>query len=223
MKLVPIELNGVRVLTTAQLAESYGSDNQTLVNNFNRNKDRYTEGKHFIALRDQAKRDFINQNQIDLGSKNAAVLYLWTEKGSWLHAKSLNSDRAWEAYEMLVDDYYSLKQPIDPFAALSPELRSIILVDSKVQKLEHRVEEIDSKVETQITLTQGEQRRIQKAVSAKVHELAEDKDSRSPLYQELYREIKDRWAVPSYRDLLRKDILTVLKYIDAWMPRRVEA
>ena len=31
-----------------------------------------------------------------------------TEKGAWLHAKSLNTDQAWEAYESLVDDYYRL-------------------------------------------------------------------------------------------------------------------
>jgi phage antirepressor YoqD-like protein len=27
-----------------------------------------------------------------------------------MHAKSLNTDKAWDAYEMLVDDYYSLKE-----------------------------------------------------------------------------------------------------------------
>jgi hypothetical protein len=33
-------------------------------------------------------------------------LYLWTEKGALLQAKSLNTDKAWEMYENLVDDYY---------------------------------------------------------------------------------------------------------------------
>lgn len=99
-----------RVLTTAQLASSFGTGIQIITNNFNRNKDRYTIGKHFIALSDQEKRDFLNQHQIDLGSKNASILYLWTEKGAWMHAKSLNTDQAWDAYEMLVDDYYSIKE-----------------------------------------------------------------------------------------------------------------
>lgn len=108
--LIPIDHQGQRILTTAQLAESYEADSQLIVNNFNRNKDRYKEGKHYFALEDDAKRMFIDQHQIDLGSKNAKTIYLWTEKGAWLHAKSLNTDKAWEAYEMLVDDYYTVKQ-----------------------------------------------------------------------------------------------------------------
>ncbi len=104
-----INHNGQRVLTTTQLAESYGTEVQILTNNFNRNKARYKEGKHYIALEGQEKRDFLNLHQNDLGSKNASVLYLWTEKGAWMHAKSLNTDQAWEAYEILVDDYYRVK------------------------------------------------------------------------------------------------------------------
>jgi len=42
------------------------------------------------------------------------LLHLWTEKGAWLHAKSLNTDKAWEAYETLVDDYYAVKQLVKP-------------------------------------------------------------------------------------------------------------
>ena len=76
-----VEQAGQRVLTTAQLAESYGTDKQIIINNFNRNKERYKEGKHFVALEGREKNNFINQHQIDLGSKNAKTLYLWTQKG----------------------------------------------------------------------------------------------------------------------------------------------
>jgi phage antirepressor YoqD-like protein len=100
-----IEESGQRVLTTAQLAEAYGTEVQIIVNNFNRNKDRYKLGKHFNLLTGDELKDFRAKNQIDL-SLNTNKLYLWTEKGAWLHAKSLNTDQAWEAYEMLVDDYY---------------------------------------------------------------------------------------------------------------------
>jgi len=106
--LIPIEYQGQRILTTSQLAESYESDAQLIVNNFNRNKERYTEGKHYILLEGAALKDFRAKNQIDL-PPNINKLYLWPEKGAWLHAKSLNTDKAWEAYEMLVDDYYAVK------------------------------------------------------------------------------------------------------------------
>lgn len=36
-------------------------------------------------------------------------MYRWTKKGTWMRAKSLNTDKIWEAYDMLVDDYYQVK------------------------------------------------------------------------------------------------------------------
>ncbi|GAF14901.1 hypothetical protein JCM19046_3538 [Bacillus sp. JCM 19046] len=123
MYLTVIEKEGQRVLTTNQLADSYGATKQLIVNNFNRNKNRYKEGKHYIALMGEEKKAFIDQHQIDLGSRNAIVLYLWTEKGALLHAKSLNTDEAWDAYEKLVDDYYLVKKSAMQTSQLSPELQ----------------------------------------------------------------------------------------------------
>lgn len=111
MNLQIIEQQGQRVLTTAQIAEAYGTEVQIIVNNFNRNKDRYKIGKHYFLLEGDRLRDLRAKNQIDL-SPNINKLYLWTEKGAWLHAKSLNTDKAWEAYEALVDDYYRDKELI---------------------------------------------------------------------------------------------------------------
>jgi hypothetical protein len=130
-----------RVLTTHQLAESFGAETQILVNNFNRNRNRYTELKHYIALQGKEKRDFINLHQIELGSKNASILYLWTEKGAWLHAKSLGTDQAWEAYEMLVDDYYDVKQSQLDLNQLSPEVRALIQIEMRQKHVEEELSE----------------------------------------------------------------------------------
>ncbi|GMA64730.1 BRO family protein [Alicyclobacillus fastidiosus] len=75
------------------------------------------------------------------------------------------------------------------------------------------------KVEEQITLDSGEQRRLQKAVSKRVYELEHEPLKRPQLYSQLYREIKDRWAVPSYKDVRRTELQQVLRYIEAWRPR----
>lgn len=76
-------------------------------------------------------------------------------------------------------------------------------------------------VEEQITLDHGEQRRIQKAVSSKVYEITADKDMRPKLFSELYRDIKDRFGVASYRDIKRKDMLKAVGYIEAWIPKKI--
>jgi len=95
---------------------------------------------------------------------------------------------------------------------------SIIKEQHEIRKL---VSQIDNKVEEQITLDHGEQRRIQKCVATRVYELADDRETRSKLFRELYREIKDRFAVASYRDLKRRDLFQAICYIENWIPKKV--
>ena len=109
-QLLVVEYQGARVLTTAQLADSYEADTKLISKNFERNESRYKEGKHYFLLSGEELRDFKASRQNDDTLKFVSILYLWTEKGAWLHAKSLNTDRAWEAYEMLVDEYYRVTQ-----------------------------------------------------------------------------------------------------------------
>lgn len=104
-----IEIKGLRVLTTSQLAKSYGTTRQVISNNYTRNKERYIIGKHFIPLEGQALKEFKARHQIDDNLKFAHIVYLWTEKGAFLHAKSLNTDEAWGVYDYLVDFYFRVK------------------------------------------------------------------------------------------------------------------
>lgn len=69
-----IENNGQRVLTTVQIAELYGTDSKVISNNFNRNKERYTEGKHYYCLTGDAKRGFVNRHQIEDGQKQVIFI-----------------------------------------------------------------------------------------------------------------------------------------------------
>jgi phage regulator Rha-like protein len=139
MSLMVIEQNGQRVLTTQQLAEAYGTDTERIRVNFNRNKDRFVEGKHYFALTGQEKHDFINSYQIDTTWLKAPVFYIWTEKGAWLHAKSLNTDEAWEAYERLVDEYYNVKENALNIQMLSPQLQALISIELRQKQLEQEL------------------------------------------------------------------------------------
>jgi len=81
-----------------------------------------------------------------------------------------------------------------------------------------KIEEIEQKVDTQITLASGEQRRLQKAINSKVYSLTQDKEERSEFFRQLHREIKNRCQVTSYKDVLRTDLQKVLKYVEGWVP-----
>jgi len=109
------EYQNQRILTTAQLAESYETESQVITNNFNRNKDRYQEGKHFYCLEGEEFKQFRATTQIDL-PLNLNKLYLWTEKGCLHHAKSLGTDKAWEVFEMLEETYFNNQQALKPMS-----------------------------------------------------------------------------------------------------------
>lgn len=108
-----VEVKGMRVLTTRQLAAAYGTEIKVIQNNFQRNKDRYTVGKHYIYMdRDELREVKSTHPQIEGELRRTSRIHFWTEKGALLHAKSLNTDKAWEVYDYLVDFYFRAKEKV---------------------------------------------------------------------------------------------------------------
>lgn len=105
-----IEVKGIKVLTTRQIAEAYGTTKDKIIYNFNYNKDKYILGKHYIEVFGEELRRLKRTCEIQSSFKYAKSLYLWTEKGALLHAKSLNTDKAWQIYDYLVDFYFRAKE-----------------------------------------------------------------------------------------------------------------
>lgn len=104
-----IEVRGIRVLTTRQIADAYGTTKDKIIYNFNYNKGRYVLGKHYIEVAGEELGKLKRTCENQMSFKYAKSLYLWTEKGALLHAKSLNTDKAWEVYDYLVDFYFRSK------------------------------------------------------------------------------------------------------------------
>ncbi len=111
--------------------------------------------------------------------------------------------------------------PLDERKVRMELLKTAIDHEERLEQVEERITSVERKVEEQITLDSGEQRKIQKAVARRIYDLTEDQRSRRNLFRELYREIKDRWAVPSYKDVRRTELSEVLRYIEAWKPKAV--
>ena len=131
-----VETNNQRVLTTAQIAEQYGTDTRIISNNFNRNEKRYVEGKHYYCLTGDVLREFKANHQIDDLRPNTNKFYLWTEKGALMLAKSLNTDKAWEAYEVLVDTYFSVREQaaMDSYMIADPVKRAERWIEEQREK-----------------------------------------------------------------------------------------
>nr|WP_288700631.1 ORF6N domain-containing protein [uncultured Blautia sp.] len=130
-----IEVKGIKVLTTRQIAEAYGTTKDKIIYNFNYNKDKYILGKHYIEVFGEELRRLKRTCEIQSSFKYAKSLYLWTEKGALLHAKSLNTDKAWQVYDYLVDFYFRAKEK-EP--GLPPK-REVVPTQTKTEPVKSKV------------------------------------------------------------------------------------
>ena len=143
-KMDVVEYKGQRMLTTKQIAEAYGTDVRTIQYNFRYNKQKYEKGKHYVEIEGEELKEMKSTSEIHSSLKQVKHLYLWTEKGALLHAKSINTDKAWEVYENLVDFYFHVKEN-DKWQQ-DPEKKTVVPVTTKVEKIPEPIEEKEPKM-----------------------------------------------------------------------------
>lgn len=223
-----IEYKEIRVLTTQQLAEAYEADRQIIANNFNRNRERYKEGKHFIALTGEEKMDFINKNQNDFSSfAKAKAIYLWTEKGAFLHAKSLNTDKAWEVYDHLVDTYFEAKKPLTQLEILQQSVEVLNRHDKEIKQIDSRMDKLEYDIPIygceSDELSSHVKRKGVEILGGKKSEAYQDTEIRSKVYRDIYDQIKrefglydDTGRAKSYKAIKRKYLEDAHKLVDSY-------
>lgn len=107
-QILAVEWNGERVITTAQLSEVYETSVDNVRVNFNNNKTRFIEGKHYYLLKGEELRAFKNNvNDIYAVKANINQLYLWTKRGASRHCKILDTEKAWEQFDCLEENYFN--------------------------------------------------------------------------------------------------------------------
>lgn len=91
-------------------------------------------------------------------------------------------------------------------------------------ELDERVNVLEDKLENQMTIDHGQQRELQKAVSRRVLDRAATvipawalDEQRPKFFASLYRDLKNRFGVPSYRDIRPADYPSAMAYIEAWV------
>lgn len=224
------EYKDIRVLTTQQIAEAYEADPQIITNNFNRNKDRYKEGKHFIALTGEEKAEFIKKNQNDFSSyAKAKAIYLWTEKGAFLHAKSLNTDKAWEVYDHLVDTYFAVKKPLSQLEILQQSVEILNRHDQEIKQIDTRMDKLEFDIPLYGSeadeLSNHVKRKGVSVLGGKQSEAYKDSNIRSKVYRDIYDQIKREFGLyaddgkpKSYKALKRKYIADAHDVVDCYEP-----
>ena len=213
------EFKNIRVLTTQQIAEAYGTDEKVISNNFNRNKERYAEGKHFICLTGDDLKEFLHSSNLGLQNQSKIrTLYLWTEKGAFLHAKSLNTDEAWAVYEKLVDTYFNSKKPLTALEQLQLTQQAVLEVKEQVDSVSKDLQDFKN----DMPLLAVECEKITRAVKAKGVEVLGGRRSeayrnnslRSKVYRDIHSEVRRQFGVNTYKALKRNVCDKVIAWIE---------
>jgi hypothetical protein len=143
-----IEWQGQRVLTTEQLAQVYECEPANIKKNFNENKERFIEGKHFFKLEGEALQNLRVTNSDLQISFMTRCLYLWTVRGASRHSKILNTNMAWEVFEKLEDNYFDVNEQVQPIKPMTQDEIVAYLATQNVET-KRQVQEIKATQEQQ--------------------------------------------------------------------------
>lgn len=96
----------------------------------------------------------------------------------------------------------------------------IIMQANEMKSVKYRIDVVENKVENEIRIDHAEQRKLQKAVSIRVYQRLDVINSdKNLMFPAIYRDLKDRFGIASYRDLKRKGLTKALAYIQNWIER----
>ena len=151
MMLEIVEYKNKRVLTTEQVAQAYECDKQQVMQNYNNNKDRFEEGKHYFRLEGEElkafKNYFENIEVVGIG-KRAPFAYLWTRQGASRHCKMLGTDKAWDMFDCLEENYFNPPKQIEPMNRWDAIIQMATAQkehEKRMTQIEERVLEVESK------------------------------------------------------------------------------
>lgn len=113
------------------------------------------------------------------------------------------------------------------------EMEMISKIAANYVKQDKRIEVLEFKVKNKITLNSGQQSKIKQAVNKKVMErwelnlninigtylisTAEDRKLKSKLFRNLYKNLYQKFGVPSYRDIKEGEYDLALSFINTWI------
>ena len=221
--MVKIEnVNGVLVTTSNRVAEELGVNHKDLLEKIDGYIEKFTKAESSALIDEFYIQSFYT---ID-GNFKKYRNYLITKKGiaQLVGGYSAAVPKAFELNVAYINEFERMENYIkdneNPFKNLSFQQMMIMTLQEQ-EKIADRVDKIENKVDNEIRVDNGEQRKIQKAVGIRIYQridivpqLAENKKF---VFQALYRDLKDRFGVASYRDIKRKDLTDCLEYISTWI------
>ena len=160
--------------------------------------------------------------------------YLLTRDGFSLLVMGFTGKEALQWKLQYIEAFNKMEEQIkqashNPYANVSPELQSIIMLDQKQQMLEQQVQTVQQKVneiEENAKLDPAEYSLVSKRVSSRVYVVQKErqmnlnKKQMGELFRALNRDILEITGVKTRTQLRQKHLDMVLDFINDWYPSR---
>lgn len=202
------------------------TDSLTVADVFGKRHDRVLQDIRNLGCSDEFRLHNFVESSYENNQGRDMPKAIMTEQGFTMLAMGYTGRAAMDFKEKYILEFHRMRSeatssnviPLDERKVRIELLKTAVDHETRIESVEVEIRNLREAVEEQITIDHGEQRKIQKAVAHRVYGLESDATTRSELFRQLYREIKDRWAVASYRDIRRNELDQVLRYIEAWKP-----
>lgn len=210
------EYEGIRVVTAWDIAKVHDREVKRINEIFKNNIDKFIlkEDYFFLTPNEFSGSFKTAQNFIP---NNVKEIPLFTESGYLMLVKTFTDDLSWDIQRQLVKTYFRFKE-----TQKTMTLPQQLLAQAQcLVEMDNRITVVENKVDNEIRVNSGEQLRITKAVKRRVCQridLSVDLIGKDKfMYQAIYRDLKDRFGVASYKDIKRKDLTDCLNYISTWI------
>lgn len=187
-------------LTSLDIAEITGKDHKSILRDIRDEIDKLGEERGRLIFVPTEYTDNFNRKQ---------PAFLLNYKG----VLQLGARYSAETRFKLIEKIEELKKPMTIEDM-------IILQANEMKSVKHRIDVVENKVDNEIRIDHTEQRKLQKAVSIRVYQRLDVIDAdRNLMFPAIYRDLKDRFGVASYRDIKRKDLTEALTYVQNWIEK----
>lgn len=223
---------GKRCLSDKTIAEIHGMEFKNVRARITYNIKRFKENVDFIDLKQRAYEASTLELLQKLGYAiqsitQAGHIYLLSERGYAKLIKIMDTDKAWEVHDKLIDEYFTMRDESDIFNNISVELRAAIAVDKRVTEVEKEVSAVNDDLQEfkkDMPLLALECQKITKAKNRKVVPLLgghnapayKNKSLCKRVYGDLETQMNRQFGVDTYKAIKRNQCDQAVEIIQGY-------
>ena len=227
MELIKVSVenvNGVLVTTSNRVAQELGVNHKDLLEKIEGYIEKFTKAESSALGENLDFTEFYIPSSYKVeGNFKSYKNYLITEKGiaQLIGGYNASVPKAFLLNVSYINEFERMKNVIKDNIQKPLTIEDMIILQAKEMKnVKHRIDVVENKVDNEITLDSGEQRKLQRAISVRVYQRLDVINAeRKLMFPAIHRDVKDRFGVASYRDIKRKDLKEALLYVQNWIEK----